>query len=156
MRGPFSPPSPAPNRVRSSTNYVTCFQKPANAAAAKDGSSPAAAGESHANEESKMEVDSAPDGAAPEAGAAAAAAAAGAAAAASGAGAGAGASLAMPRGAAARPASGAATAGPNSEKYEWVKIPAPVVRHERLRLLCSVLRLEACSDSSFQVRRIPL
>lgn len=38
-----------------------------------------------------------------------------------------------------------------SEKYEWVKVPAPVVRHERLRLLCSVLRLEACSDSSFQV-----
>ena len=45
----------------------------------------------------------------------------------------------------------AASATGQSEKYEWVKLPAPVVRTERLRLLCSVLRLEACSDSSFQV-----
>lgn len=46
--------------------------------------------------------------------------------------------------------SAAAASGP-SEKYQWVKYPAPVMRTERLRLLCSVLRLEACSDSSFQV-----
>ncbi|CAN0591338.1 unnamed protein product, partial [Laminaria digitata] len=39
---------------------------------------------------------------------------------------------------------------PTVGKFEWVKVPAPVVQHERLRLLCSVLRLEACSDSSFQ------
>ncbi|CBJ34156.1 hypothetical protein Esi_1133_0001 [Ectocarpus siliculosus] len=75
-------------------------------------------------EESKMEVDSPPP---PAAAATAAPAAA----------------------AAGRPAgAGAATA--TWEKYEWVKVPAPVVQHERLRLLCSVLRLEACSDNSFQ------
>ena len=53
---------------------------------------------------------------------------------------------------AAAPASApAAAATAPSEKYEWVKVPAPVVQHARLRLLCSVLRLEACSDNSFQV-----
>lgn len=133
---------------------MPCFQKPA----AKDGSLPAIAGQPDANDESNMEVDSPPDGAAPEAGAASAATAAGAGAAATANEAEAGASPAAPRqlGAAAGAGAGAgATATATSEKYEWVKVPAPVVRHERLRLLCSVLRLEACSDSSFQVRRIP-
>ncbi|CAN0568929.1 unnamed protein product, partial [Ectocarpus sp. 12 AP-2014] len=55
----------------------------------------------------------------------------------------------LPPAAAGRPA-GAGAATVTSEKYEWVKVPAPVVQHERLRLLCSVLRLEACSDNSFQ------
>lgn len=37
------------------------------------------------------------------------------------------------------------------DKAEWVAIPAPEIQSDRLRLLCSVLRLEACSDSSFLV-----
>lgn len=94
-------------------------------------------------EESKMEVDG--DGAA------AAATAAGAAAAALLDG---GAANAGPDGAGRGTGAGAgddASATAASDKYEWVKIPEPVVQHERLRLLCSVLRLESCSDSSFQV-----
>lgn len=86
-----------------------------------------------------MEVDS-PQGAAPaQAGAAAAGARAGAGAAGAGAREGAVYRSAMPG------------MPPTVGKFEWVKVPAPVVQHERLRLLCSVLRLEACSDSSFQV-----
>lgn len=95
----------------------------AAAAAAGGGDGTGESGSPAVEEESKMEVDSPPPPAA-----APAAAAAG------------------------RPA-GAVAATATSEKYEWVKVPAPVVQHERLRLLCSVLRLEACSDNSFQVDR---
>lgn len=88
----------------------------------------AAAATATAEEESKMEVDSPlpadAAGAAPEDGVVAA----------------------------ATSSRAGAVAGAVSDKYEWVKVPAPVVQSERLRLLCSVLRLEACSDSSFQVK----
>lgn len=104
-------------------------------AAGEEAAAGAGAGESApAEEESKMEVDSPPPDP-PGAGAGAGAGAAGA-------------------GAVVATAGAAVTAATvASEKYEWVKVPAPVVQHARLRLLCSVLRLEACSDSSFQVRR---
>lgn len=108
-------------------------------------------------EESKMEIDEDAQGEAAGSGAATAVTAAGrnpgtsgegGGSTGSGAGAGAGARAgATARALAERDAAAAALV----EKYEWVKIPAPVVRHSRLRLLCSVLRLEACSDNSFQV-----
>lgn len=97
-----------------------------------------------------MEVDADVEGAT-GGGAAAAAAEAGAAAALSD-GAAPGALHAAGTVAVAAPAAASSATGA-WDKYEWVKFPAPVVQHARLRLVCSVLRLEACSDSSFQVCR---
>uniref|UniRef100_A0A7S4S0Y2 HECT-type E3 ubiquitin transferase n=1 Tax=Ditylum brightwellii TaxID=49249 RepID=A0A7S4S0Y2_9STRA len=32
---------------------------------------------------------------------------------------------------------------------EWVEIPRPLISHHRLQLLCKILRMESCKDSSF-------
>jgi len=35
-------------------------------------------------------------------------------------------------------------------KKEWIAVPCPVISQDRLKSLCSVLRLESCKDSAFQ------